>query len=283
MSTSIVTPPVQYLDDIHLPQLSHPQRAAYWERGSGLPILMLHGFMGSKATWEALSEVLAPHYHCLALDLFGFGESSQPKIHYDLAQEVAFVRQVVQRLQLDPCIILGHSFGGWVAASYGLTYPESVTRLLLAAPAGIRDDSFCGRYDALRPLLWTTPLVDWVLQGVHPLAQWLGKGEEWQTIRWYRRELLAQPVARSFLASRLRPEDAVDTVESEIHHLSMPTLVLAGEMDETIPLWHCQTYAERIPRGQLQVLPGAGHDLIGTQAQELGEAMVEFLASCQDG
>ncbi|MEG4942646.1 hypothetical protein [Microcoleus sp. F4-D5] len=47
--------------------------------------------------------------------------------------------------------------------------------------------------------------------------------------------------------SRMRPEDAVDTVEKEIYKLQIPILVIAADSDETIPLSHCQTYANEIP------------------------------------
>ena len=92
--------------------------------------------------------------------MLGFGESSKPEIRYDVAVEVAFVRQVVEQLNIKPSCIIGHSFSGWVGSAYSLKYPNAVSSLVLAAPAGIRDDCFCGQYDALRPLLWETPAVD---------------------------------------------------------------------------------------------------------------------------
>jgi pimeloyl-ACP methyl ester carboxylesterase len=261
---------------------SHPPRphtAAYLEMGAGRPILMLHGFMGSGTCWLPLMARLQTHYRCISLDLLGFGESAKPAIRYDVAQEVAFVRQVVETLQLDPCYVLGHSFGGWVGAAYALQYPAAVTGLLLAAPAGIRDDSFCGRYDHLRPLLWSTPIVDWGLALAAPGARLLGQQKSFDTIRWFRQELNAQPAARSFLVDRLRPEDAIDTVEKDIHRLRVPTLVITGDRDETIPLWHSETYASEIPQAELAVIPHADHALPQNQADELAALIVPFLTA----
>lgn len=68
--------------------------------------------------------------------MLGFGESSQPEIRYDLAVEVAFVWQVVEQLNIEPCCIIGHSFGGWVASAYSLKYPNSVSSLVLASSTG---------------------------------------------------------------------------------------------------------------------------------------------------
>jgi pimeloyl-ACP methyl ester carboxylesterase len=239
---------------------------------------MLHGFMGSGTCWLPLMEQLQTRYRCISLDLLGFGESAKPAIRYDVAQEVAFVRQFMTALQLDPCYILGHSFGGWVGAAYALQYPAAVQGLLLAAPAGIRDDSFCGRYDHLRPLLWQTPIVDWALTLIRPLARLIGQQKALDTISWFRRELNAQPAARSFLVDRLRPEDAIDTVEGDIHQLRVPTLVMTGDHDETIPLWHSETYAREIANAQLAIIPDADHALPQHYAEALATLILPFLA-----
>ena len=252
-------------------------RAAYFDRGSGIPIVMLHGFMGEASDWNSLSEIIGDRYRCIALDLLGFGESEKPRIQYDIAIEVAFVRRFVETLDLDPFYLLGHSFGAWVSSAYTLQFPEFVKGLILAGPAGIRDDRFCGRYDYLRPLFWETPIIDWGLNIADGVSRAIGKKAEIEKIKWYRRELMNQPVARSFLASRLRPEDAIDTVENEIYQIAQPTLVIAGELDETIPLWHSQTYADKIPNAELVVIPGADHSLPQKYAPQMAEAIEHFL------
>jgi pimeloyl-ACP methyl ester carboxylesterase len=251
--------------------------AAYLESGSGIPLLMLHGFMGDATCWTPLIDLLHPHLHCVALDLLGFGDSAKPVMTYNIAKEVAFVRHFVEAHQLEPCYILGHSFGGWVAAAYALAYPNAVKGLILAAPAGIRDDSFCGRYDHLRPLLWQTPMVDWVLSAIKPLSTLWGQQEAVSKIAWMRGELNAQPAARSFLVDRIRPEDAIDTVEQEIHRLQIPTLVITGDRDETIPLWHSETYAHKIANAQLALIPNADHSLPTRFAPQLADLILPFI------
>lgn len=259
---------------LNIPQLAETaQTASYLDIGNGIPLIILHGFMGNKECWLPLIEHLKPHCRCLSVDLLGFGESGKPKIRYDVATEVAFVRQVALKLGLDSFYILGHSFGGWVAAAYALKYPTAVKGLLLAAPAGIRDDSFCGRYDHLRPLLWQTPVVDWVLQ----LLKLSTKSATIDKIAWFRRELNAQPAARSFLVDRIRPEDAIDTVEKEIHRLKVPTLVISGDRDETIPLWHSETYAAEISGAKLAIIPDASHSLPQDYAPQLASLIGQFL------
>uniref|UniRef100_A0A832M3R2 Alpha/beta hydrolase n=1 Tax=Oscillatoriales cyanobacterium SpSt-402 TaxID=2282168 RepID=A0A832M3R2_9CYAN len=255
--------------------------AAFVEFGEGPTLLMLHGFMGSAACWLPLMEQLQSQVHCVALDLMGFGDSAKPRMQYDIAKEVEFVRRFLEARNLGQCYLLGHSFGGWVAAAYALAYPEQVAGLILAAPAGIRDDSFCGRYDHLRPILWDTPIVDWVLRGIAPLVTLAGHQETLKQITWMRRELMAQPAARSFLMDRLRPEDAIDTVEKHIHQLQTPTLVITGDRDETIPLWHSETYTQEIPNAKLVILPNADHSLPQNHAPELAELILPFLMQAE--
>ncbi len=247
--------------------------AAYVEAGDGIPILMLHGFLGDAINWMPLIDRLKSQFRCISLDLLGFGASARPHIRYDIAKEVAFVHQVVKALNLQNFYILGHSFGGWVAAAYALQHSESLKGLILAAPAGIRDDSFAGRYDHLRPILWDTPIVDWTLNLTKPIAGLFGQEKFIDQIAWMRRELMSQPAAKSFLVDRLRPEDAIDTVEKEIHRLLLPTLVISGDRDETIPLWHSQTYAREIPNAELIVLQNADHGLPQNYSLELASAI----------
>ncbi len=242
---------------------------------------MLHGFLGDATCWLPLIDHLNANsntpFRCIGLDLLGFGDSAKPPIRYDVGQEVAFVRQVLTALKIESCYLLGHSFGGWVAAAYALAYPEAVQGLLLAAPAGIRDDSFCGRYDHLRPLLWRTPIVDWALTLAKPIATVVGQRLAVEKIAWFRRELMAQPAACSFLLDRLRPEDAIDTVEKDIYRLQAPTLVITGDRDETIPLWHSQTYANEIPNAELAIIADADHALPQKYAPELANLIVPFV------
>lgn len=251
--------------------------AAYFEVGTGTPVVFLHGFMGNKTNWLPLVERLQPHACCLSLDLLGFGESSQPPIRYDIAAEVAFVRDWIEVLALERPVLVGHSFGAWVTAAYALQH--KVSGCILVAPAGIRDDDFSRRYRHLYPLLWETPLVDWGLTLLSGLSA-IGLGKEAiARLRFVRRQLHRQPVAKSFLRDRLRPEAAIDTVETRLPSISVPTLVIAAENDDTIPLWHAQTYARDIPHARLEIIPDAGHNLLRSHPQALFESILPFLAS----
>ncbi len=268
-------------------------QAAYLELGEGRPIIFLHGFLGEGRAWLPIMQELQPEFRCLALDLLGFGNSSQPQLQYTIWHQVEFLDQFITELELKDFYLVGHSYGAWTAAAYAINHlvdgnirswdqappvtANNLTGIALVAPAGIRDDAFVGRYNYLKPLLWQNPLVDLGLNTIAAIARRFGKSPQLETILQARQALVNQPVARSFLYDRFRPEDAIDTVEAHIQRISVPALIIAGAQDDTIPLWHCQIYAKDIPNAEIKTLPEAGHSLLQTHSSAIATLIKNHL------
>jgi pimeloyl-ACP methyl ester carboxylesterase len=268
-------------------------QAAYLNQGNGIPVVCLHGFLGEGSVWLPLMEHLP--VRCIALDLLGFGLSSKPDLRYNIWHQVAFLQEFIAALGLEQFWLMGHSYGGWTAAAYAIACttgqyglpqdrremlpPQDACQgLILVTPAGIRDDQFAGRYAHLRPLLWESAWVDWGIQLLAPLSRWIGQQQTFAQIQAFRQAVIEQPVAKSFIRDRLRPEDAIDTVEQDLHHITLPTLVIAAEQDDTIPLWHCRAYAEGIPNATLYVLQEAAHSLLQTHPAAIAQHIAAFLS-----
>jgi pimeloyl-ACP methyl ester carboxylesterase len=101
--------------------------------GEGVPVVFLHGLFGSSACWaEVCSGLDRP---CIAFDLPGFGESDLP-LRPDVAAYAEDVAAALTELGIDRFELVGHSFGGAVAAALAERLPQRVTSLLLLAPAG---------------------------------------------------------------------------------------------------------------------------------------------------
>jgi pimeloyl-ACP methyl ester carboxylesterase len=265
-----------------------PYPAAYLEQGEGPIIVFLHGFLGEASNWLPIMAHL-PDFRCIAIDLLGFGESAKPDLRYTVWHQVEFVQQVISTLELEQFWLVGHSYGGWTITAYAIACAtgqlglpgqqrifqpsQKLLGLGLVAPAGIRDDAFVGRYNHMRPLLWETAWVDRVLRLIQPISKIVGQEKTFAEIYQVRQALRQQPVAKSFLRDRLRPEDAIDTVETQLDLIHLPTLVVAAAQDTTIPLWHCKTYATGIARANYHLLEDAAHDLIQTHAQEITQQL----------
>ncbi|OKH12137.1 alpha/beta fold hydrolase [[Limnothrix rosea] IAM M-220] len=253
-------------------------QAAYTVTGTGKPLILLHGFFGDAWTLNNLVEELKSEFQCFNLELLGFGDSAKPKINYLISDQVVFLQSFIEALALEDYYLVGYSYGAWVASAYAIAagrgdFSSTLNSIALLAPTGIRDDSFTGRYDHLKPLLWETPIVDWAIAALRPMMAIAGQKDYFETIVQARNAMMSQPAAAAFLKSRLRPEDAVDTVEQELHHVQCLSLVLAAGNDKHIPFWHCETYQEKISNAQLFKIENADHDFVQTHSTEIAHIL----------
>ncbi len=101
-----------------------------WGNESAQPMVLLHGFTGHARSWDALAAALAPHFHVIALDQRGHGDSGWTD-DYGMEAMVADVDGLVRQLGLRRFVLLGLSMGGRNAFNYTAMHPEEVERLVI--------------------------------------------------------------------------------------------------------------------------------------------------------
>lgn len=127
--------------------ISLPNHSKIWtvslfpERGKGrTPLVMVHGFGGGVGLWVLNMDQLSASRPLHVFDLLGFGRSSRPRFPRDAqGAEEEFVSSIEawrQEMGIPNMILLGHSLGGFLAASYSLKYPDRVKHLILVDPWG---------------------------------------------------------------------------------------------------------------------------------------------------
>ncbi len=99
-------------------------------------IVLLHGIAASGEYWHALVPLLTAHYHCVTIDLLGFGQSPKPQwAEYDIEQHVRSLRRTMRSLRLNqPYILAAPSLGSLLATRYARRYPAGIERVLLLSP-----------------------------------------------------------------------------------------------------------------------------------------------------
>lgn len=109
---------------------------------SQTPLVLIHGFAGGVGLWIHNLDHLCQSRAVFAFDLVGFGRSSRPQFPTDpgLAEKLSVVSIEHWRLALgmERMILLGHSLGGYLAASYAIQYPDRVSHLILVDPWGFQ-------------------------------------------------------------------------------------------------------------------------------------------------
>jgi long-chain acyl-CoA synthetase len=196
-------------------------------------LLFVHGFGGQAAQWKYQLMEFSAEYRVIAPDLRGHHASSKPNTHYTLDEIVDDLAHVVASLEVPkPFIMVGHSFGGALVASYATRYPDDLERLVLIATA------------RQFPLLWPARLAFRL-----PVAVLRPVG------RFLRRALFAPPnVLKAFYNNAMAPWDG----QQVFPHVRKPTLVIVGHRDRVFPQ---ATFAE-VPR----LLPNAESIDVGASA-----------------
>ena len=122
--------------------------------GSGRPLVVLHGLFGSGKNWQSQARKWANQFKVFTVDLRNHGQSFHAdEMNYSImAEDVA---QLLYRLELSDCDILGHSMGGKVAMTLALQNPDLVARLIIADIAPV---SYFHHYDDLIDPVLALPL-----------------------------------------------------------------------------------------------------------------------------
>lgn len=102
-----------------------------WGNAQAPPLLLLHGGRDHCRNWDWVAEALQPHYHVIAPDLRGHGESAwSASGHYTMASYIYDLAQLIHQQGLAPVNIIAHSLGGNIALRYAGIYPQNVRRLV---------------------------------------------------------------------------------------------------------------------------------------------------------
>ncbi|KAG8228955.1 hypothetical protein J437_LFUL007706 [Ladona fulva] len=149
-----------------------------------VPIVLLHGLGSGSALWVLNFDALAATRPVYAVDMLGFGRSSRPTFSSDAMEaEQQMVRSVEEwrrEMQLDSMILLGHSMGGFIAASYAIKYPKRIKHLILADPWGFPEKPADLHLKTAVPL-WVRAIAFvvqplnplWAVRFAGPFGQWL--------------------------------------------------------------------------------------------------------------
>jgi pimeloyl-ACP methyl ester carboxylesterase len=249
----------------------HGHRAIYRVAGSGPPVVLVHGMVNSSRHWEGVAMRLADTYTVVAPDLLGHGDSATPRGDYSLGAHAASIRDLLTAIGIDRATIVGHSLGGGVAMQFFYQFPQRTERLALISSGGLGDEVSPLLRGAALPgasVLLALAAHPRLLSLLHDRGQRLrdqgkGKGVYLQAIARALRPL-ERPGARKAFVETLRAVIDVRgqrvSARDRLYLLgSMPTLIVWGERDNTIPLLHGRAAHEAIPGSRFETLPRAAH------------------------
>lgn len=104
------------------------------ERGDGPPVLLVHGLRCSHVTWRhQIPTLVGAGYRAIAPDLRGHGETDKPAGAYSHELWTGDLLALLDLLELDQAVLVGHSLGGGIVQSFALKHPERVRAMILVS------------------------------------------------------------------------------------------------------------------------------------------------------
>lgn len=110
----------------------------YLQGGQGEPLVLIHGFGGSKDNFNRVAYYLTNQYTVYSIDIPGFGASTRDmNADYVINTQIDRVHEIIEKLGLQKPHIGGNSMGGWISGAYAAKYPDNVASVWFLAPAGL--------------------------------------------------------------------------------------------------------------------------------------------------
>lgn len=246
----------------------------YTAEGSGLPIVLLHGFGLDQRMWDDNAPALAAAGRVIRYDLRGYGQSSLPAGPYSHTEDL---RALLAALGCDKAAIVGLSMGGGVAADFALTYPAA-TRALVLVDATVNGYSFSAAYSASAAAIFGAAQREGAAAGC---------------AAWYNHDLFGPARERAETAGRLgrmiheysgwhlinadpgaSPEPPAF---NRLEDIGAPTLVITGDREVADFQQLAGVLAQRIPGAQKAVVPNAGHMSCMEEPAHFNRTVLGFL------
>jgi len=241
-------------------------------RGTGRPVVLIHGNPGSCQDWTRVYPQLAARFCGFAFDRPGHGHSDRPRHNGNVTVEVqaGLLKSALTKLGVERPILVGHSWGAALALIYALSYAENVSGLVLLAPAVYESDdgvSFLSKIPAWPVIgdvinaLFTPLLSAWLVRSDlakafspdkvprHYLRHTLSEWTRPRKVKWY-------SVDDALLNASLAKFGPL------YEDLEMPIAIVTGDSDLIVPAKeNALRLAQLLPQARLRILEQTGHQI----------------------
>jgi len=266
-------------------------RVHYQEAGDekAPPMILVHGFISSNLVWSDVFLPLAgAGFRVIAPDLPGYGYSEKPDdAEYTIKAQARAVLGLMNELGIQKAFVVGASYGGAIAATLALDYPERVERLVLVGPV-INDQpkkKLLLRISCL-PIVGdiVTPLFlgsRWVLrQRTRQVYRRIGSPLDEHKLEARHHLLTTANVHRAMIRTARRWR--ANRIQRDASLIKQPTMLVWGDVDTHIPLTEGLKLRDAIPGSRLIVFRNCGHLPPTEHPEKFVEVVTDFCTARQN-
>ncbi|WP_416827784.1 2-succinyl-6-hydroxy-2,4-cyclohexadiene-1-carboxylate synthase [Ectobacillus polymachus] len=253
--------------------------------GEGEPLLLLHGFTGSKETWRSFLPSWSNHFRVIAVDLLGHGKTDHPtdELRYHIETIAQDLLMILDSIHVEQAHILGYSMGGRVAITFAKLYPHRVRSLILeSTTAGIEDEN-----ERIGRVKKDRKLADFIEKsGVSAFVT------RWEDIPLFASQKHLPKQSRDDVRNERLLNHAIGLSNSlrgmgtgvqpswwqRLHEFHMPVLLLCGEYDEKF-IGILARMEQMLPNATRIQISEAGHAIHVEQPEKFDTIVMGFLKS----
>ncbi len=253
-------------------------RLAYVERGSGAPLVFIHGLGSSLQDWTPQLDHFAPHYRTVALDLRGHGDSDKPRGRYNMRLFDSDLAGLLEIVDAAPAHIIGLSLGGMVAFQLAVDYPQLVRSLIIvnSAPAVVPQNM---------NQRWQFKQREWIVRflGMRRMGRVLADRLLPETKQQRLHDLFVERWAANEPHAYLSALRAIVdwSVFERLDEIQQPILVVSADQDYTTPEQK-RAWMEHLPSARLEVIQNSRHMTPLDQPEAFNAALEAFLNEAHD-
>jgi len=235
-----------------------PQGIVHYETyGSGAPVILLHGWLGSWGLWQPTMEALGRRYRCYALDFWGFGESGKKRDSYQVDDFMELVKQFMDALGIESAPLIGHSMGGTTALGTALRYPERVRQVCVIGSPIV--GSSLSPFLKLAGVPWIGSLVrnlpDQLAFGLRVFAPVITR----DPARWY--PMITRDISRTTVESFFSSINSLGRTDlrAQLPSVRLPVTGVYGLRDVIVQPKQHAVLSQTVKHAHIAVMPRSGH------------------------
>jgi pimeloyl-ACP methyl ester carboxylesterase len=232
-------------------------------------IIFLHGSWHDSTQWDKVVSSLSRNFHCLAIDLLGYGNSTALEMPTSIEMEVDALHEFVSTLNLHSVYLVGHSLGAWVALRYTLKFPDRVLGVVAISPVGAAVPNW-QQYGRSTTWLLSQPWLFTIWLRSLQILTSLGDGADpLAKSQAYWRFFAKFPTTRKLLFERSTVEISRELVVDRLAKFRQPLLVLHNNNDDRYMLEQSRNCARAVRNSQFKLMGQVNF----TSPQELTESV----------
>jgi pimeloyl-ACP methyl ester carboxylesterase len=256
----------------------------YLEKGSGEPVILIHGFFFDTNMWNKSIDVLAEKYKVYAIDLWGFGYSSREPLDFGYPLYAQQLLRFMDAMGIQKASMAGQSMGGGTIIKFAISNKQRVEKIILVNAAGMPNElPIMGRISNLPKLGEFMYKMRWDVMRKFTLGSTFLYNKEIITEEFYEQLTQFHKIERtSEVMLYVTRKQFFDTLTEEIKELGsmdIPTLIVWGREEKSIRLSIGKELAEMLRGSRLEILEKAGHCSNIDQYEQFNKLVLDFLAT----